>query len=147
MKNYIIIFYTNKKGEQLRISKSCLILVRSMKTMRACFTRSYSRSNTKRVVQRTLKVRTACFTDVRLLHGYDCDNNESTDVALSNILVDIKCGKCNKAVRNGILCENCDKWFHFNKCSNVREDKISDKYWYCNLCSPRNACLDETMVM
>jgi hypothetical protein len=40
-----------------------------------------------------------------------------------------------------------DKWFHFNKCSNVREDKIPDKYWYCNLCSPCNICLDETMIM
>jgi hypothetical protein len=63
----------------------------------------------------------------------------------NNILVNNKCGKCNKIVRNGILCDNCDKWFHFNKCSNVNEDKIPDKQWLCTLCSLRNIPENEVM--
>jgi hypothetical protein len=48
------------------------------------------------------------------------------------ILVDNKCGKCNKVVRNGILCDN---WYHFNICSSVSEGKISDTEWRCLSCS------------
>lgn len=42
------------------------------------------------------------------------------------VLVDTKCSKCNSNVRNGILCDICDKWSHF-KCSNVTEDNITDE--------------------
>ncbi|XP_023709685.1 uncharacterized protein LOC111865696 [Cryptotermes secundus] len=66
--------------------------------------------------------------------------------ACNNILVDIKCGKCNKVVRNGILCDNCDKWYHFNKCSNVNEDKIPDNQWLCASCSRQNAPESEVMT-
>jgi hypothetical protein len=59
------------------------------------------------------------------------ERGHQTDVS-NNISVNNKCGKCNKVVRNGILCDNCDKWY-FNKCSNVNEDKIPDKQWLCTL--------------
>jgi hypothetical protein len=56
----------------------------------------------------------------------------------NNILLDNKCGKCNKVVRNGILCDNCDELYHFNKCSAVRDDKIPDNQWLCASCMTRN---------
>jgi hypothetical protein len=39
-------------------------------------------------------------------------------------LVDSKCAKCNKVVRNGIFCNNYDELFHFNKCNMVSTDNI-----------------------
>jgi hypothetical protein len=65
----------------------------------------------------------------------------------NNILVDNRCRKHNKVVRNGILFDNCDKWYHFNKCSNVKEDKIPDNQWLCPSCSLRNTPENEIMTM
>jgi hypothetical protein len=67
----------------------------------------------------------------------------STAATGNSILLDNKCGKCNKVVRNGILCDNCDKWYHFNKCSTVSEDKIPDTQWRCVSCSTRNELANE----
>jgi hypothetical protein len=61
----------------------------------------------------------------------------------NSILVDNMCGKCSKVVRNGILRDNCDKWYHFNKCSNLNEDKIADNQWLSATCSLRNIPVDE----
>jgi hypothetical protein len=61
----------------------------------------------------------------------------------NKILIDNKCGKCNKVVRNGILCHNCDKWYHFNKCSTISEDKIPDTQWLCVSCSTHNDLTNE----
>ena len=51
------------------------------------------------------------------------------------VIRDIKCGKCNKNVRNGILCDYCDKWRHF-KCGNVAENNIpaDNVEWACPAC-------------
>jgi hypothetical protein len=48
----------------------------------------------------------------------------------------IKCDKCKKVVRNGILCDSCDLWNHF-RCANVSEDNIPDEKseWLCPRCS------------
>jgi hypothetical protein len=48
----------------------------------------------------------------------------------NKILIDNKCGKCNKVFRNGILCDNCNKWYNFNK--------IPDTQWLCVSCSTCN---------
>jgi hypothetical protein len=56
----------------------------------------------------------------------------------NKILIDNKCGKRNRVVRNGILCDNCDKWYHFNKCSRISEDIIPDTQWLYVSCSTCN---------
>jgi hypothetical protein len=61
----------------------------------------------------------------------------------NKILIDNKCGKCNKVVRNGTLCDNWDKWYHFNKCSTISEDKIPDSQWLCVSCSTCNGLTNE----
>jgi hypothetical protein len=36
------------------------------------------------------------------------------------------------------MCDNCDKWYHFNKCSTISEDKIPGTQWLCVSCSTHN---------
>lgn len=38
----------------------------------------------------------------------------------------IKCGFCNKSLRNGILCDVCDEWNHF-RCVVITKLQISYK--------------------
>lgn len=35
----------------------------------------------------------------------------------------VRCTKCSKVVRNGILCDVSDKWSHF-RCAEVQEDNL-----------------------
>jgi hypothetical protein len=49
----------------------------------------------------------------------------------SRIIKDIKCLKCKKVVRNGILCDKCDCWHHF-RCSKILEDEIPDENSECS---------------
>jgi len=65
----------------------------------------------------------------------------STDATVSaltklRVLRCIKCFKCNKIVRNGILCDSCDRWYHF-KCANIAEEDIpnEDSEWNCMSCT------------
>lgn len=53
----------------------------------------------------------------------------------NRILLDIKCDKCNTVVKNGILCDPCDKWFHF-KCANISENSLptENDEWKCAKC-------------
>jgi hypothetical protein len=62
-----------------------------------------------------------------------------------NILIN-KCSKCKKVVRNGILCDNCDKCYHFNKCSNVCEDKIPNNKQLCVPCLSFEALIHENIT-
>lgn len=50
------------------------------------------------------------------------------------VIKDFSCGKCTKIVRNGILCESCDRWFHFEKCSKVEELNVPKREWSCATC-------------
>jgi uncharacterized cysteine cluster protein YcgN (CxxCxxCC family) len=68
----------------------------------------------------------------------DTELNMDMAAAGNKILIDNKCGKCNTVVRNGILCDNFDNWYHFNKCSTISEDKIPDTQWLRVSCSTRN---------
>lgn len=54
----------------------------------------------------------------------------------SRVIFDIKCIKCSKVVRNGILCDVCDKWNHF-RCAKVQEDNLpkDEVQWKCPHCS------------
>lgn len=51
------------------------------------------------------------------------------------VLIDIKCAKCNKIVRNGILCDMCDLWHHF-RCASVEESNLPEENseWKCPKC-------------
>lgn len=49
------------------------------------------------------------------------------------VMCDVKCVKCNKVVRNGILCDSCDRWNHF-RCGNVIESNIPKDSWACPKC-------------
>lgn len=53
----------------------------------------------------------------------------------SRILLNIKCLKCNKIVRNGILCDMCDQWHHF-RCAGTKESELPDENsdWKCPTC-------------
>lgn len=54
----------------------------------------------------------------------------------SRILESIKCLKCNKTVKNGVLCDECDSWHHF-RCAEVDKDSLPDEnsVWNCPSCS------------
>lgn len=62
--------------------------------------------------------------------------------AKSKVLLNIKCRKCNKTVRNGILCDMCDWWHHF-KCASIEENNIPAENieWACPACV--GVCSDE----
>lgn len=62
----------------------------------------------------------------------------------NKVLRDAKCGKCTKIVRNGILCEKCDKWFHFSKCCDIDEDKIPISEWLCATCLANDVATSDT---
>lgn len=53
----------------------------------------------------------------------------------NRILMCIKCSKCNKLVRNGILCDKCDMWIHF-RCARLEETCLPDENtpWKCQAC-------------
>lgn len=53
----------------------------------------------------------------------------------NRILCDVKCVKCRKTVRNGILCDNCDLWHHF-RCGNLTDENIpsDESEWFCPRC-------------
>lgn len=44
----------------------------------------------------------------------------------------IKCLKCRKVVRKGILCDSCDYWHHF-KCAEAKEEDLPEENteWNC----------------
>ena len=52
----------------------------------------------------------------------------------NKVLIMIKGGKCRKVVRNGIVCDHCDMWFHFEKCSDVTAENIPENEWCCSAC-------------
>lgn len=61
---------------------------------------------------------------------------------------DDKCRSCNKKVKNGILCEICDLWYHF-RCGDVQEsDTINEsEEWWCKACKENGdsvACTEES---
>ena len=64
----------------------------------------------------------------------------------TKILLDIKCGKCTRVVRNGVICDYCDKWYHFSKCSEISKDEAPQLTWVCKLCvGKQNTVTYETM--
>lgn len=68
----------------------------------------------------------------------------------NRVLLDTKCSKCNKVVKNGILCDLCDKWIHF-KCSKLSEENLPDENaeWICPRCQDREngvVTLNETTL-
>lgn len=58
---------------------------------------------------------------------------------LSRIILNDKCLKCSKTVKNGILCDLCDRWNHF-KCAEINEKDIPDESeeWKCPACVSSN---------
>ena len=42
------------------------------------------------------------------------------------------CGECTKEVDEGVACDKCDKWFHFD-CAEVDPEILADE-WYCRAC-------------
>lgn len=67
----------------------------------------------------------------------------STAPVKSRVLLNIKCLKCSKVVRNRIRCDLCDRWNHF-RCVNI--DIPSDnEEWKCPMCMSSNmAACDDT---
>lgn len=63
---------------------------------------------------------------------------------VNRVNYDIKCVKCRRNVRNGILCDVCDKWSHF-KCANISENNPPDENieWACPTCTT-NAAEEQT---
>lgn len=53
----------------------------------------------------------------------------------SSFKINDKCFKCNKIVKNGILCDVCDRWYHF-KCGNLPnyEEIDVNEDWHCAAC-------------
>lgn len=64
---------------------------------------------------------------------------------ICNIVFNYKCGKCKRQVKNGVLCDGCDVWYHFKKCSNILETTTLENEWYCPTCceAKENGVLDE----
>lgn len=64
------------------------------------------------------------------------------------ILLIAQCIKCRKVVRNGILCDLCDKWNHF-RCVGVDENDLPDvnTEWKCPSCDsgPEKVSFDVTV--
>ena len=63
------------------------------------------------------------------------DNICEVEVTKLRVKYDDRCKKCKKVVRNGILCDSCDKWLHF-RCGNTKKgSEIEDnKKWSCPQC-------------
>lgn len=56
-------------------------------------------------------------------------------VTYCNVIYNYKCGKCNRLVKNGVLCDGCDVWYHFKKCSNILETTSLEDEWFCQSCT------------
>lgn len=66
-----------------------------------------------------------------------CSNN-SEGVNKINYKYDEKCIKCKKVVKNGVLCESCDHWYHF-RCGSFEEDGLNKtEEWSCATCLETN---------
>ncbi|KAJ8868584.1 hypothetical protein PR048_030122 [Dryococelus australis] len=50
---------------------------------------------------------------------------------------DEKCAKCNKFVRNGVICDCYNHWYHF-RCGNydmgIMNNKPEYEEWHCGSC-------------
>jgi hypothetical protein len=53
----------------------------------------------------------------------------------NRVIISDKCSKCNRTVKNGVLCDSCDRWVHF-KCGKIDDkDKIDETTeWLCPTC-------------
>lgn len=53
--------------------------------------------------------------------------------ASDNGVISVKCGSCRKNLRVGVLCNQCEKWFHLT-CQKIKREQIVEETWLCKDC-------------
>ncbi|KAJ4429156.1 hypothetical protein ANN_26159 [Periplaneta americana] len=66
--------------------------------------------------------------------GFDPSSGPASD----NDATSIKCGSCRKNLRVGVLCNQCEKWFHLT-CQKIKREQIVEETWLCKDCGMRQA--------
>lgn len=57
------------------------------------------------------------------------------------------CGFCRKKVKEGVMCDECNWWFHW-ECANTTASNLeSDKPWYCILCKQVRKCKEQEEII